>query len=298
MRVVRWWRRALIAGPIAIVAGCASPELGPSGQLALRQAGLDRAAAGNSATPAKLVGDGSACRGGVAVAREDLDRQLHTFYRDPRAERVMPILVTWQQNIERIDDEAGAWELTHFMIGWTAATLIRHPQCADLWTTAWTGRFGRVPYVVALYLAGQRKIALKMADRGELSAVDRAGLAQQPATLLSTSPRDPLAMDRLWGAAFATGRGEYLKPIVEALVSRINEGEVTVEGVYALAFRGEGADAVIAGIQQQSTEVLLDHVLAARAWGYLSNYARHHAFVRACCGPRGGSMQRVPAPSS
>lgn len=192
----------------------------------------------------------------------------------------MPLLLAWQQTIERIDDPDKAVQLTYFMIGWTAASLAQHPECTDPWAEPWTGRYGRLPFVLALHFAGQPSEALAMADRGDISSNDRAWMIRQPAALLPARPRDTQAMDQLWGAALATGRAEYLEPIIDVLVSRVMEGEVTVDAVYAMAFPEDGTEAVAAAVRRQPNEVVLDHELAANAWSMLSHYARHHAFVR------------------
>lgn len=211
---------------------------------------------------------------GDATAERDFSLELQTFYQDPQPNRVER-LINRAETVLAPLDRATQDGAVAFMHGWLAVAFARWPERLPEWITP-----TRDPLIVrviawSLALAGHRPEAREVGRRAGLDEATLARLDRQPAEFEARVPKRAIDLDRLWGAAFASGDGRYVRPIIGLL----NEDLGTDHAGRVVALMTRDPDKVKAALAGKSPAEAQHAALhMAALWGLISN-GRRHAFV-------------------
>ena len=215
-----------------------------------------------------------------APARTDPEGDLLTFfYKDPRPERLIGYL-------DRYETAQGPrdWIAYPPVAGFFAVIFRSHPDQVDRLVPVRPGPRIATTLLAALTLAGNQTLAAKLGptlDEGGSDEKLKSEFAGLPSRLEDLRPRSGTHLDILWGAAFASGDGMFVRMIADVLAQTANRSELIALDVArtALAIMG-GPKEIMGHLRGKYGDAGAREIIfaATALWGLQSN-ARQHQFV-------------------
>jgi hypothetical protein len=214
-----------------------------------------------------------------APGQEASDRLLQSFYKDPKPER----LVRFFERFEAVPVPR-RWEAYPPLAGFFAVVFRTHPDRIDTLVPARLSPKSADTIAAALQLADQQpaiaRLQARFAEAGSDERLKRE-FANLPARLEDLRVGRPTHLDILWGAAYASGDGRFVRIIVDFMAQIANRSERIALDVAqtALALSG-GPREILGELRGRHGDTLaVEIVFAATALWALQSNARQHSFV-------------------
>lgn len=203
------------------------------------------------------------------------ERLVTFFYQDPRPERLIGF-------IEKFDSlpVSQRWQSYPPTAAFLAVVFRAHPDQIERLLPAKVNARSAAMVVAALQLSGNRSLIAKFQSKLTVPERDsnlEAALSGLPSRLEDLWILDPMHLDMLWGAAFASGDERFARMILDFFAQTANRSDaVALDIVRTVAMRQGGPRVDFAKYDEATAKQI---VFAGSAlWSLLSN-ARQHAFV-------------------
>jgi hypothetical protein len=210
------------------------------------------------------------------TAPADLDPwlQIEAFYQDPRPERVEPVIAFMDSELPQLAQGTHDGAVA-FLSGWLTVVFARWPERVPDWIRPTRGATTMTAFAWSLSRVGLPTEALEAGRRAGFDQDRLEQLEELRANFELQRPRHGVDLDQLWGAAFASGDGRYVRPLVRLLNDDL--GEQHARDVVQLASQQPGtAERILKGrTQEEASQMLL---YSAAFWALVSN-SRRYRFV-------------------
>jgi hypothetical protein len=207
------------------------------------------------------------------------DQLLVSFYKDPRPERLVGFL-------DRFDTPYAPrkWESYPPIVGFFAVVFRTHPDRIEGLIPARFNPRSAEAIAAALQLADQRLMIAKLQTRLDQAGSDerlKRELAGLPTRLEDLRVGRPTHLDILWGAAFASGDGRFVRTLVDFMAQIANRSEPIALDVArtALAMMGGPQDVLEQLRGKYGDTAALEIIFAGTALWAIQSNAKEHAFV-------------------
>jgi hypothetical protein len=231
----------------------------------------------------------------AAQQPQDLQTRFTYYYKDPRPERLIGFFDDYQKLPAA--QQSGAYPP---VAGFLAVIFRGHPERIDKLIPGQLNPKSAETIAAALRLSGNQAAAdkfqarLKATGRDSELATAFAGL---PAKLEDLKITAPYHLDLLWGAAFASGDGKFVRMIIDYFAQTANRSEpIALDIGHTVIAMSGGSKEILGELRGRYGDADARQIIfaASALWALASN-ARQHTFVNAVLGQYIDAHPATPA---